>query len=172
MARVMSLPWRLISQAPEEDPAVTTAVNIGPAHPRDISAMAGLLAQLFALEEDFAIDPAKQSHGLALLLKGEYGRLLVARDGDRVVGMVSGQLVISTAEGGPAVLVEDLVVDKAWQGRGVGRALLSVLGDWAQEQGARRLQLLADASNQPALDFYRHLGWQGTRLVCLRTYCS
>jgi hypothetical protein len=31
-----------------------------------------------------------------------------------------------------------------------------------------RLQLLADRSNVPALDFYRIMGWHMTELICLR----
>ena len=131
--------------------------------------MTWLLARLFSLEEDFAIDPAKQEQGLRLMLDNPSGRLWVAQAQGRVVGMVSAQRLISTAEGGPAILVEDLVVEDSWQGRGLGRALLEAVEEWAGQQGARRLQLLADAGNRPALEFYLHLGWQGTRLVCLRS---
>jgi GNAT superfamily N-acetyltransferase len=42
--------------------------------------------------------------------------------------------------------------------------LLDSARDWAWAQGARRLQLLADADNAPALAFYRHLAWRPTRL--------
>jgi ribosomal protein S18 acetylase RimI-like enzyme len=31
-----------------------------------------------------------------------------------------------------------------------------------QKRGATRMQLLADADNQPALGYYRHLEWQET----------
>ncbi len=51
---------------------------------------------------------------------------------------------------------------------GVGRALLQALEAWAHARGIQRLQLLYDTSNEPALRFYQHLGWQATRLACLR----
>ena len=76
--------------------------------------------------------------------------------------MCTGQLVISTAEGGPAVLVEDMVVDPAHRRRGVGRSLMTAMARWAAEQGATRLQLLADKNNPPALAFYERVGWQPT----------
>jgi GNAT superfamily N-acetyltransferase len=82
--------------------------------------------------------------------------------------MATGQLTISTAEGGPALMVEDVVVEKYWQGLGIGRRLLAELGDWATSQHAYRLQLLADRNNVAGLDFYRKLGWQSTELICLR----
>ena len=138
------------------------------ARPTDVERMVGLLALLFALEADFRPDPARQRQGLILLLGDERARVLVAERADGVVGMCTGQLVVSTAEGGPALLVEDVVVDAGHRGRGVGSALLAALTDWARGHGVRRLQLLADGNNGPALAFYDRLGWRATALVCRR----
>ena len=82
--------------------------------------------------------------------------------------MCSGQLTISTAEGGFSLLVEDVVVAEPWQGRGVGRELLAALEQWAASRKVGRLQLLADRNNTVALEFYRKLGWQPTELICQR----
>ena len=49
-----------------------------------------------------------------------------------------------------------------------GNTLLAELGAWAAGHGAQRLQLLADRDNAAGLDFYGKLGWQTTRLICLR----
>ena len=138
------------------------------ARPADVEPMVGLLGLLFAIEADFRPDPARQRQGLALLLGDERAKVLVAERADGVVGMCTGQLVVSTAEGGPALLVEDVVVDADHRGRGVGRALLAALADWAGGCGVRRLQLLADGNNGPALAFYDRLGWRATALVCWR----
>lgn len=143
-------------------------ITIRPAESADLGAMCGLLKELFALEADFSFDPARQMRGLSLLLGRAGARLLAAEVEGRVVGMCSVQLLISTAEGGPAALVEDLVMEKQWRGRGIGRALLTAAAEWAGEHGAYRLQLLADQGNRPALDFYQRLGWKRTRLICLR----
>jgi GNAT superfamily N-acetyltransferase len=82
--------------------------------------------------------------------------------------MCSVQALISTAEGGKVGLLEDMVVAAAWRGRGLGSALLAAAQQWSAGQGMTRLQLLADATNEPALGFYRRQGWGGTRLVALR----
>jgi len=133
----------------------------------DIPAMVGLLAQLFAIEADFAIDPAVQARGLAMLLARELSVVLVATVGGRVAGMATVQLTVSTARGGLSAGIEDVVVDAAHRGRGLGRRLLAAAEDWARRQGALRLSLLADETNAPALDFYDHLGFARTRLVWL-----
>ena len=143
-------------------------ITVRPARMEDLERLVGLLGLLFAMEEDFCFDAARQRQGLALLLDDERARVLVAERADGVVGMCTGQLVVSTAEGGPALLVEDVVVDPDHRGRGVGRALLAALADWARGRGVRRLQLLADGNNGPALAFYERLGWRATALVCRR----
>jgi GNAT superfamily N-acetyltransferase len=142
---------------------------IRPAGPGDLTAMIALLAELFALEPDFRADAGRQRRGLALLVEDRLRRVaLVAEAGGRVVGMVTGQLVVSTSEGGGSVLVEDLVVSASERRRGIGRALLRAVESWAAARGATRLQLLADRENAAALRFYERMGWSGTRLVCLR----
>ena len=143
-------------------------ITVRPARMEDLERLVGLLDLLFAIEADFRPDPVLQRQGLALLLDDERARVLVAERAGGVLGMCTGQLVVSTAEGGPALLVEDVVVDPDHRGRGVGRALLAALADWARGRGVRRLQLLADGSNGPALAFYDRLGWRATALVCRR----
>ena len=148
-----------------------TPALIRPARPADLEALVGLLRILFGIEADFDFDPARQRQGLAMLLVHNGAVVLVAEAAGRVVGMCSGQLTISTAEGGFALLVEDMVVAEAWQGRGLGRELLAALEQWAAEKKIGRLQLLADRNNTAALEFYGKLGWQPTELICLRRRC-
>lgn len=144
--------------------------TVRPARPQDLEPMVGLLRLLFTIEEDFGFDAVKQRQGLALLLNDDRACILVAEEAGQTVGMCTGQLVISTAEGGPAVLVEDVVVAPEHRGRGTGRALMDALAGWARERGATRMQLLADKNNPPALAFYDRLGWGSTALICLRRY--
>lgn len=147
---------------------VRVPVAIRPARPIDLDDLVKLLALLFAIEKDFAFDHGRQRQGLALLLDSKAAVVLVAEAESRVIGMCSGQLTVSTAEGGPALLVEDVVVTSPWQGQGVGRQLLTALEQWAGARKIGRLQLLADRSNRAALDFYNKTGWQTTELICLR----
>jgi GNAT superfamily N-acetyltransferase len=82
--------------------------------------------------------------------------------------MCTAQIVISTAEGGRAAWVEDVVVRRDLHGSGIGRRLLDAVSTWAKRHDISRLQLLADAENAAALNFYRRLDWQTTRMICLR----
>ncbi|MBI5063154.1 MAG: GNAT family N-acetyltransferase [Desulfatitalea sp.] len=136
----------------------------------DIETLVTLLKQLFAIETDFKIDLQRHRRGLALLIDGcgKHRCVLVAQAEGAVVGMGTAQLLISTAEGGWVALVEDIVVDPQWRGQGIGRALMGALEEWGWAHGATRLQLLADRTNFSALDFYDHIGWRPTRMICLR----
>ena len=130
--------------------------------------MVNLLRILFSLEEDFTFCPEKQRAGLEMMLRDDRAILLVAKNKTGTIGMCSGQLMVSTAEGGLSLLVEDVVVDWPWQGKGVGTSLLEALQDWGKKKNVSRLQLLADRSNTPALNFYHKLQWHRTQLICLR----
>jgi GNAT superfamily N-acetyltransferase len=145
-------------------------MKIDDATPDDLPALSALLDQLFSIEQDFKPNTGNQVKGMALLLQQpDRAAIKVARDAEgRIVGMVSAQLVISTAEGAPSAWVEDMVVREDWRGQGIGRALLEHLMDWARSKGATRAQLLVDLDNEPALGYYQHLGWQATRLGARR----
>lgn len=136
------------------------------AEPADIPALCDLLQQLFSIEQDFTPDLAKQTAGLRLLMEyPDRGTILVAQQaGGQVVGMVSTQLVISTAQGSPAAWIEDMVIDAPWRGAGLGKQLLNQALAWARAHGATRAQLLVDMDNQPAIAYYDHLGWNTTLL--------
>jgi ribosomal protein S18 acetylase RimI-like enzyme len=143
-------------------------MKIRQAEVADIEAMSLLLDQLFSIEQDFSPDKDKQDRGLRLLLESEDAVAFVAEEEARVIGMATLQILISTAEGGRVGLIEDVVVDTGYRGRGVGNTLLSHLLQWAEKNGLKRVQLLADCENQPALDFYQKEGWTLTCLQALK----
>jgi ribosomal protein S18 acetylase RimI-like enzyme len=134
----------------------------------DLSAMTRLLQELFAVETEFEFDPEKQKCGLKMLMDLPRANIWVAERRGRVVGMVTVQLVASTAEGAWSGLLEDLVVSSAYRHRGLGKALIHSAVKWCREQGATRVQLLADGRNVPALIFYRKQEWFQTNMIALR----
>ena len=138
----------------------------------DIANLVSLLATLFNIEQDFNPDLSKQEKGLALLIHSpNTGTICVAKNTNgKVIGMVSAQLVISTAQGTPSAWVEDMVVEEAYRGQGIGKQLLQRARDWAKDKGASRAQLLVDLSNTEALGYYQHLQWEPTQLQARRIF--
>lgn len=56
--------------------------------------------------------------------------------------------------------IGELVVDERHEGRGVGRALLATVEQWATEHGLRHVRLSTGAANQGARAFYEKVGYQ------------
>jgi GNAT superfamily N-acetyltransferase len=75
--------------------------------------------------------------------------LYVAEEDGRPVGWAA---LIPRGEVG---WLEDLWVDPAWIGRGLGRALFEHVATEARQRGARRLEWEAEPNAQ---GFYRHMG--------------
>lgn len=149
-----------------------TGITYTEANASDIDDLVSLLSDLFTLEKDFNPDLSKQKKGLELLINNHTNATIqVAKNAvGRVVGMVSGQLVISTAEGATSAWIEDMVVEVTYRGQGIGKILLQRALDWAKQNGATRAQLLVDLENAEALGYYEHLKWEPTQLQARRVF--
>jgi GNAT superfamily N-acetyltransferase len=140
-----------------------------PAVLADVPQLCELLSQLFAQESDFSPDTNRQTLGLEMILGDPaVGRLFCAVDGESVVGMVSILFTVSTAEGGRAAWLEDMVVRPDRRGLGIGDRLLQTAISGAKEAGCTRVTLLTDATNTPAQRFYARAGFARSQMIPLR----
>lgn len=99
-----------------------TEPRIEPATIEDLPQLVELLMALFEEEGDFKPDPAKQEHGVRLILEQpSRGRIFVLRTDHMVIGMVNLLFTLSTAEGGLVILMEDVIVHPQHR-RQIGRA--------------------------------------------------
>ena len=64
----------------------------------------------------------------------------------------------STFVGLPGIWLEDIFVDTAVRGRGIGKAMMRHVAGIAQARGCGRLEWSVLDWNQPAIGFYRKLG--------------
>ncbi len=150
-------------------PDAADGTVIEPADSRDLPTLTALLGELFAREHDFVPDSEKQARALRLILAHrEKGRLFVVRAGGKVVGMANALFTISTAEGGPVVLLEDVILSARYRGQGLGRRLVEHVMDWARGQGFLRVTLLTDGDNHSAQRFYTRLGFAPSEMLVLR----
>ena len=85
--------------------------------------------------------------------------LLLARDGDEVVGFVSG-VETTHPDKGTEMFLYELAVDPGAQRRGHGRALVAALAELAQERGCYGMWVLTDHDNLAALATYAAAGGQ------------
>jgi ribosomal protein S18 acetylase RimI-like enzyme len=83
--------------------------------------------------------------------------LLVARDGEDVVGMLT--LVVFDAPTGRRGLIEDVVVDESARGRGVGEALTREALSLAAAAGVDSVSLTSRPERESANRLYRRVGF-------------
>ncbi|MFD9004094.1 GNAT family N-acetyltransferase [Streptomyces sp. NPDC059582] len=93
------------------------------------------------------------------MLRSDANTLLLARAEGRVVGMLT--LIMFPLPSGLRCRVEDVVVDDAARGHGVGAALTKEALRLAEASGARTVDLTSRPSRQSANRLYERLGFQG-----------
>lgn len=144
-------------------------LTINAATHADVQQLNDLLSLLFTQEADFKPDAEKQQRGLRLILDSpQAGIIFAAREGGAVIGMVSLLFTISTAEGGPACWLEDMVVGPEHRGSGLGSRLLEHAVAHARANGFSRITLLTDKMNAGAIRFYQRQGFTPSAMTALR----
>jgi len=145
-----------VSVRRDAEPAEPTIRRVEPA---DVPAVVGLVRELADYEK--ALEQcgltAEQLH-TALFRRSPalFGHVAVV-DGV-VVGCALWFLNFSTWEGVHGIYLEDLYVQPAHRGSGLGRALLAALARECVEQGYARLEWSVLDWNEPSIGFYRSLG--------------
>ena len=130
-----------------------------PATPADLPAIVGLIRELAEFE--------KLSHLVVVTPESLHPHLFGARPvAEAVIGEVAGQVVafalfftnFSTFLGRPGLYLEDLYVQPAFRGTGLGKALLRHLAQLALQRGCGRFEWSVLDWNQRAIDFYEAKG--------------
>ena len=94
------------------------------------------------------------------IVEAQASTVLIARDGrdkGRIVGLLT--LVVFRIPTGVRAWIEDVVVDEAVRGRGVGEALSREAVRRAIELGARTVELTSRPSREAANRLYQRLGF-------------
>jgi GNAT superfamily N-acetyltransferase len=143
--------------------------HIHPAALNDIPQLCNLLAILFAQEDDFVPEATKQSAALRRIIEHpETGLILVMRNGEYIIGMVSLLFTVSTASGGKAALLEDMIVHPEYRNEGRGSKLLLAAIEHARSKGCLRITLLTDRANAAAIRFYQRHEFAVSAMLPLR----
>jgi ribosomal protein S18 acetylase RimI-like enzyme len=92
------------------------------------------------------------------IVKSPATQLLVARIDGEVVGALT--LVVFRIPSGVRAWIEDVVVDEATRGQGVGEALNREALRLAAEKGAKTVELTSRPSREAANRLYQRLGFE------------
>jgi GNAT superfamily N-acetyltransferase len=134
-------------------------MSVRPIRPDDVPAVVGLVREL--------ADYEKALHEVRLTDEQLHDKLFgdapalfghVATAGDDVVGMALWFLNFSTWRGTHGIYLEDLYVQPAHRGTGLGKELLRTLATLCVERGYSRLEWSVLDWNTPSIDFYTKAG--------------
>jgi GNAT superfamily N-acetyltransferase len=137
---------------------------IRPVEERDVDAVVGLVHELAAYErapEHCHLTPAQLRAALFGPAPALFGHVAEVGQEDghgKVVGCALWFLNFSTWRGVHGLYLEDLYVQPAHRGAGLGRALLAALAAVCVERGLGRLEWWVLDWNAPSIAFYRALG--------------
>ena len=131
---------------------------------RDVDAVVGLVHELADYEraaEHCLLRPAQLHSALFAPSPALFGHVAEVAEEDghaTVVGCALWFLNFSTWRGVHGLYLEDLYVQPAYRGAGIGRALLAQLAGVCAERGLARLEWAVLDWNEPSIGFYRSLG--------------
>ena len=131
---------------------MTIVVNIADRATTElVDAMNRLIPQLSSS------NPPPTEAELATIIGQEACDVIVARDGNTIVGSLT--LVVFPIPTGIRAWIEDVVVDEAARGKGVGEALNTFALQRARERGAKTVDLTSRPSREAANRLYQRLGF-------------
>ena len=93
-------------------------------------------------------------------------QLTAVTDEGRIVGLLS--VAFYDVPSGRKAWIEDVVVDAAARGRGVGEALVRAALSVAREEGAARVMLTSNAARRAAHRLYERMGFVRYETDCFR----
>ena len=135
----------------------------------DIPALVELLNSLFEQEAEFEPNSETQSKALSkIILDPKIGIILIAKDDDKILGMVNLLFTESTALGSKVALLEDMIVLSSSRGRGIGSQLIDYAISEAKKAGCKRITLLTDIENTKAQSFYQKKGFVKSKMTPYR----
>ncbi len=91
-------------------------------------------------------------------LSGTERGVLLACLEEHIAGLLSYSVRADLYHAGNSVLIEELVVDEAYRGKGIGGALMDALLKRAEGLACRELCLAVMPDNEPAIRFYKRHG--------------
>ena len=133
-------------------------ILIEPAAGVDSELIEAMLRLVPQLSTSAAVPGAEE---LRQIIESDCTTLLLARDrtqSNRIVGCLT--LATFRIPTGLRAWIEDVIVDAATRGKGIGEALSREAIRIAQERGARTIELTSRSSRETANRLYRRLGFE------------
>lgn len=134
-------------------------VTIVQATVADIEVISLILGEIEAYYGGKAVAGDQAQIRAALFGARPAATVLLARDGDEVLGLASYSLLWPAAGADLSLYLKELYVREPARRRGIGGALMMELREEATAAGCSRIEWTADRDNPTALNFYARFGF-------------
>jgi GNAT superfamily N-acetyltransferase len=134
-------------------------MSVAPATPHDVPTILSFIRELAQYEK--LLDRVTATEQLLrenLFGQRPYAEVLMGRFDGHPVGYALFFHSFSTFLARPGIYLEDVYVQPAFRGRGVGKALLRAVARVARDRGCGRIEWSVLDWNKPSIDFYLSLG--------------
>ncbi|MCK9916574.1 GNAT family N-acetyltransferase [Microbacteriaceae bacterium K1510] len=138
----------------------TDDLTIRPAASADLPSVLALYAQPGM--DDGRVLPLQDAEAIfARFARYPDYTLYVAESDRQIVGTFALLIMDNLGHrGAPSAVVEDVVVDPACQGHGIGQKMMALVVDRAREKRCYKLVLSSNAKRERAHAFYEQLGFE------------
>ncbi len=144
---------------PADTVSPAAAFAIRPAEPRDCEAIVGLIRGLAVYEKlEHLVEATPETLAPHLFGPQPAAEALVVEAGGRLVAFALFFTNFSTFLARPGLYLEDLFVEPAARGQGIGQALLTRLAQMAVARGCGRFEWSVLDWNEGAIRFYERMG--------------
>lgn len=128
-------------------------------NPSDINVLAELMGDL-----GYPTSLGDMSRRMSNIESNPYCFTFVATWKEQVVGMIGVRLLINYEIDDSVTQISALVVNKEYQGRGIGKSLLNFIEEWSRSKGSNILYLTSGTKEErkPAHEFYKEMGFELT----------
>jgi len=139
---------------------VNRDVLITDAAESDLPSIGLLISELFeAMDTPPVNEPEQAVENCLALIRDPSHHVLVARSGASVVGLINFTIRRTLSHARPSGLIDELIVLKKHQGRGIGKRLISAAERKCRDLGCEELEVSTEKSNSAAREFYGKCGF-------------
>jgi len=144
-------------------------VRVAELNPREITfaanqEMAGLVKEKFNFDLERVRELMRQLDSSAVVKEQVLyravlnGHLEQIFDNGKLIGM--GWIFLRQTALRKQAVIEDMIMDEAYRGRGLGKAILEKLVKWAAEQGVEMIELTSSPKRIAANELYKKFGFE------------
>jgi len=136
-------------------------ITIDAATITDLLSIKPLLLELMdAMADTEGSDVEQSIENYRILLKEPAHHILVARDKDSILGLVSFIATRTIMHPRPSGLIDELIVARRSRGLGIGKQLILAAINECREIGCCEVEVSTEKSNAKARQFYKACGFE------------